>query len=202
MVLAVLMAGATCVWAAPLATAAPARSITLSPTTGPSEAEVTITGSGFAPDGPISLKFDRAEYPPADIVTPGSTDGTGQFTAVVRIPAGTANGRHKLTALDPTSKKATQTFTVVNEYIVLGVTSGVRGSTVPITGSGFPPNSAFTITFDNAPAVVVTGFTTDAAGQLTTVTVVPSAAPSGTVTVTVTAGTVSASAPFVVLDAG
>lgn len=54
--------------------------LSLSQGRGPSGTEVTVSGSGFAPDEDVDLRFHT------ETLTPSRTDGTGAFEVVVTIP--------------------------------------------------------------------------------------------------------------------
>jgi titin len=73
-------------------------------TTGGVEAgeQVTFSGSGYAPDSPVTLLV----YSEPQVLGTVMTDADGAFTATVTLPEGLAAGRHTLVAagLDPSGE--------------------------------------------------------------------------------------------------
>ena len=127
--------------------------ITLEYTEGPPGNQIQIFGSGFSTNEPkISLVFDNT--PVASGITAGPL---GSFQESFDIPPSGA-GAHSIQAKSPFSG-ATGTpeeiFTVLPS-LVLSETKGNVGLKVMVTGEGFEPNSAVTLTYDELEQATVT----------------------------------------------
>lgn len=77
------------------------RSIVVTPESGVIGSSVTITGSGFSPNAPISVKFDNS----VNTLTQSgdnNADASGDFTRNITVPSGVGNtpGLHHITASD------------------------------------------------------------------------------------------------------
>lgn len=87
-------------------------SLTITPGQGPAGTHVTVNGSGFSPNSPVSVTFDGgiAKTRP-DIV---STDNAGSFEATFWIPFSIAEGTYPVVAKDfgPSKSSASTTFRV------------------------------------------------------------------------------------------
>lgn len=79
-------------------------------TTGPPGRPVTVTGSGFAPNSPVTLTFanDRGGTAPGGTAT---TNAAGSFTTTIAVPAVTP-GPHVVRAVDCAGRQATAPFTI------------------------------------------------------------------------------------------
>ena len=150
------------------------------PTAGPINAKVTITGTGFT--GTTSVKFNGKA---ASFTVNSAT----QISA--NVSAGTTSGKITVTAPGGTATSATD-FLVVVPPTVSGFTpgSGIPGTTVVITGTNFDTASA--VAFNGSGAT----FTIDSPTQITAT--VPAAATTGKIKVTNPAGAASSVASFLV----
>ncbi len=150
------------------------RIITINPTSGPAGTTVTVTGSYYVSNAPITIKFDTATMtttPP----TITSSD-TGTFSASIIVPSSTG-GVHKITAADP-SDSSTTDFTVLLPTISANPINGIIGSTVSISGSNFAPNSVITIKFDSNEMTTSPGtITTSPTGTFTATFTIPTSTP-------------------------
>ncbi len=163
--------------------AIPSNSITLSPTSGAPGAVITITGSGFTPNTTGWLWFDINADSVRDIAEPQVSVTT---TAAGAIPDGSTltvpaivPGTYSVRADIPTggSVEASASFTIPALNISLSSTSGVSGSVITVTGSGFTPNTAGWLWFDiNADSVKDAG-----EPQVSVTTTAAGAIPSGTI---------------------
>ncbi|MGH9909018.1 MAG: beta strand repeat-containing protein, partial [Nitrososphaerales archaeon] len=173
--------------------------ITLSPTTGISGTEVTVTGSNFTANTRVTIKFETilVATTPATVITGTS----GGFLAKFDIPAGVTGGVHTVFATDEAGKIATATFTVQGtggESITISPTSGSVGTTVTVTGSNFVANTAVTIKFDgNAITTNPATVTTTSTGTFTATITIPNIV-AGSHTVAVTVGSKTATATFTI----
>ncbi|MEE8389695.1 MAG: hypothetical protein V3S14_02715 [Anaerolineae bacterium] len=155
-----------------------ARSLTLSPTSGPSGTQVTTSGPNMTAAGTIAvggLDFAGANWNTAVI----TIDSLGNISPTTRrVPNGSATGSNTVLAVDSGTLSATAVFTVTQPTIEISPSSGSLGDTVTVTGAGWVPGSLglVTITF-NATTQAVT--TPDADGAFTAQFQIPSTAVSG-----------------------
>ncbi|MDD4985014.1 MAG: IPT/TIG domain-containing protein [Dehalococcoidales bacterium] len=119
------------------------QSISISPTSGSTGTEVTITGRGFRANRSMSIFFDddRITTSPTSV----RSNSNGSFTADFDVPI-CINRTLEVMASDGTYTASTS-FTVVAS-ITLSQTSGEVGSEVTIIGHGFRSNRNIEITFD------------------------------------------------------
>jgi hypothetical protein len=138
--------------------------ITISPTTGKTGDQITITGTGFKPNGQITLAYDSLPLPTAPATVTVLPDGT--FTGIFTVP-GAVEGGHTVIAADGLGNLATTGF---NSTITASLTPdtsatpGFVGQDITVTGSGFKPTAAITVKLENN--TVATG-TSNASGSFT-----------------------------------
>jgi len=157
-----------------------AEKIAITPTTGASGKTVTVTGTGFSADKPITIKYNNVA------VSTSSTNAYGSFTGSFNVPAGLA-GTYSVEASDGTYS-ASANFVATADVTLSQTTSeaspGYVGMELTITGTGFKPNATVTITYTTDPVVLATT-TTDANGAFSvTITIPPSIGGNHTLTVT------------------
>jgi len=70
--------------------------LTINPLTGYVGGDIKINVSGFGSDKPVTVKYD------VDLLTSGTTDSNGAFSATVKAPA-SKGGNHTITATDGTN---------------------------------------------------------------------------------------------------
>lgn len=121
--------------------AEPAAMITATPDSVASGETVTIAGSFFTPNSPVSITIPGVATP---ITT--TTDASGAFSATWTVPAGFATGPVIITATDGGNKTATDTVTVVEA--ALTANDAPQGGSVALSGTGFVPGESVTITSD------------------------------------------------------
>jgi large repetitive protein len=141
---------------------------------------VTINGSNLA--GVSAVSFGGT---PASVITP-----VNATSVKATVPAGAQTGVVQVTNAAGTG--GALTFKVTPKLTLLSPTSGIRGSSVEITGTTFTGASA--VKFG---AVAATTFSVDTDSKITVT--VPSTATTGNVTVTTPAGTSNGLAYTVVL---
>jgi hypothetical protein len=125
--------------------------ISLSPLRGTVGTLLEITGTDFADNMPLTVKYDGFTIP----VDSGSkqTNSRGDFDSVILIPDSVA-GSHTVTAL-VSGGEAKATFTIEPD-ILINPTSGESGTVVIISGTGFEKMKAVTIWFYNAAVATAT----------------------------------------------
>jgi hypothetical protein len=161
--------------------------ITLSTSSGTVGTSVTVTGTGFDGTTGYTVTWDTG---PA-VCTGGSTDALGDLSCSFKIPAATT-GAHTVTAAE-LSNTAAADFTV-DALAVVTPTYGPVGTAITVLGSGLPGSTSATVTWDGSTTLCT--LTTNASGGADCSSRVP-AAPLGSNTITVTAGS---STPTVIFD--
>ena len=178
-------------------------SINLNPLLGLAGSGVSVSGSGFATNALLSATFDGVAVTLGGMT---STDGSGAFSgATFTVPAGASAGGKAVVFTDGTILRS-GTFTVTPAgmpAIVLNPSSGLAGSGVSVSGSGFATNALLSATFDGV-AVTLGGMTsTDGSGAFSGATfTVPAGASAGGKAVVFHAGATSGSQTFTVNTAG
>jgi hypothetical protein len=163
--------------------------LSLSPSAGPVGSTAAVSGSGYAPNAPITVRFDGSS-----VSTICTADASGSFSSCAfTVPVKTA-GIHPVTASDGT-RSSTAIFTV-GPATWLAPSAGLVGSTAAVSGSGYAPNAPITVSFDGSS--VATSCTADASGRVSACTFTVPAAPAGTHPVTVSDGTYSGTTTFTV----
>jgi subtilisin family serine protease len=77
--------------------------IVASPPSGPPGSNTTVSGKGFAANESVTISFGAA------VVGTATANGSGSFSKVITVPAGSRRGGHTITAVGATSVLATQT---------------------------------------------------------------------------------------------
>jgi hypothetical protein len=132
--------------------------VTILPITGPVGTSVTLKGTGFSGAG-VTVDVTLGGQP---IVAGVLVDNTGSFTATGVVPTLTAGGK-TLYAIDGAGNDYTKADAFsVSPTLVITPASGLAGSKVTITGTGWT-TGAVTVTFAGQPWV-----TLNAAGGLIT----------------------------------
>ena len=166
--------------------------VILSPTSGVTGTEVTVTGSNFTKNTQATIKFGKitvATEPPNVII-----GVTGTLAAKFLVPAGVALGNYIVSVRDDTGRTGNATFTVQSSAIAsisLSPTSAAPGSMVTVTGSNFGTNTSVIIKLDES---IITTITTTSAGAFTATFAVPGSTVTGSHTISASDGAKNASA--------
>lgn len=190
--------------------------ITIDPTSGPSASLVTVTGNGFDPSSPVVISFQ------GDTRVTVTWPSNGAFNTSFNVPSTSSNGDHivkasqgsssvsktfKVTDMvnhkaaqvsNSSSNSSSETFTDTSSIaptITLNSTSDPIGASVNITGVGFDPSSAVTITFNDTAITTVTPSNN---GEFFADFTVPLSSYVGFVQIVATQGSNSASKTFIV----
>ena len=121
-------------------------SITVTPQTGPVGTTITVTGSNFITNSPITIEFDGNS-----VATNPSTvtaNAVGSFSATFNV-AGTAGG-HQVLASDAINS-AYSSFTITPSITITPIT-GLNGNPVTVSGNGFAANSNLIATLNGVVA--------------------------------------------------
>ena len=165
-------------------------SFSYTPVKGATGKLATMTGTGFAADSLVTVTYDGGALNTA------TTDSLGDYAVTFTIPPSTA-GKHSVVATDASGNSASGQYTVVPN-IALSPKPARVGSIVTITGNGFAASSTITVTFGGSSITTSPApITSDATGSFTATFVVPTGA-SGSVTVSASDGTNSATATITI----
>ena len=125
-----------------------------------------------------------------------TTDNSGNLVTTLKIPLDAADsttvtaGTYTLTVTDAAGRTGQATLTVPSRTITLDPATSRRGSSVTVTGSGFPAKTSVTIAYGGT---TVSSATPDSVGNFTaTLTVPTSASIPSTNTVLVTSSSTNA----------
>ncbi len=169
--------------------------ITLNPTSGPSGATVTVTGSGFGASQTITIRYNNV----AVVTTPSplTTNSAGNFSTTFTVPVGDA-GTYVVVANDTSANTATANFVSTTSATISQTTTatapGNVGMSLTIEGVGFTPETPVTVEYATDPVVLAT-VTSDASGDFeATFTIPPSE--KGEHTITVSDGTITMTFDF------
>lgn len=153
--------------------------MTVDVTSGKAGDTVTVSGTGFGGSADVTVTFG------GDEVATDDADSDGSFEISFTVPA-VAPGTYDIEALDDDDNSGEATFTIAAN-LSISATTGNVGTEVTISGTGFKPTTAVTITYASASSVVATT-TTDANGAFSATFKVP-ASEGGPHTITATDGT-------------
>jgi len=131
---------------------------------------ITVKGTGFAKESPITLSGISGIV---TIPTTVKTSALGSFTCTFKIPTGTVDDPYTITATDGVNS-ATDVLTV-GKYITLSPKKGLVGSTVTITGRGFAPEGTVDIRWymGGGSVTLVDDYPIDSVGDFSTTFEVP-----------------------------
>lgn len=167
--------------------------ITVSPTSGLAEVEVTVTGTGFDRRSDITIYFSNVEMA---ISGDDDTDRDGSFIATFSVPALDA-GTYDVEVEDEDGNDGEAEFVVEEAVVVvtsisIAPVTGTAGTELTVTGTGF--SGAVTVKYDD---VAVATATADDSGDFSATFTVP-VSTGGDHTVTASDDTNEDSATFAV----
>jgi hypothetical protein len=129
-----------------------APTVSLNPASGTVGSTVTVTGSGFTANSPISMlwgtTYGGTTYVSQPFSPPCTSGPTGSFSCTFTLPAST-HGVHSVIVTDTDGYSAFASFTV-NNYISVSPTSGPASTTITVTGTGFAYAPSYSITITDA----------------------------------------------------
>ncbi len=140
--------------------------ITVTPASGVDGDQITISGTGFAPNSNITFYWDNASVS-VDTIT---TNANGSFTNNTFIIPSCPRGSHTVKVRDILNNFADTTFTIVGQKITITPATGASGTTVAVTGTGFSAKAPITIIYDT---IQVATATTDISGTFEATFIVP-----------------------------
>jgi len=172
--------------------ASPAITVTVSPTSGPVESTMTVSGINASSNGEVRIFLVGFIF-----LATTMANETGGYSINITVPAIPAN-IYDIMVLDvETGETASDTFTV-QPKIVLDPEEGSYMDNVTVKGYGFDVSALITLTFDGIDVTPTPQPETDMLGSFEAKFSVPST-PNGTYTVTADDGTNNASALFTVI---
>lgn len=154
----------------------------------PAGGTVTVTGTGYTPNGQVTVTTTPpgGGTPTTQTVT---ADGSGDITFPFATTPGQTLGAYGFTAVDQTtSASASTTVTVTAAPTVNAPPVADAGTTVTIPGTGFTPGQpVHVVVTDPANGTVLDGTVTpDSSGNISVPVPLPAGATPGTYTVTAT----------------
>ncbi len=155
------------------------------PDHGPAGTAVTLNGSNFADNVAATVTWGSTAICPG-----ATTNATGGFSCAYTIPAGTPGGT---TVFSATAGGVTASVQFVVTFLGSVPTGLTPGASVNLSGGGYVPGVAFTIT---APWGLACGGTSSPAGTVACTASVPMDASPGEYNFTAATGTDTASSPF------
>ena len=135
--------------------------ISITPTTGNTGTEITVTGSGFIPNANVNISWDNATTP----VISTTASATGTISVTFSAPVG-VRGNHVVKASDAAANSAVASF-VVTPKIVVSPTTGGYNDNVTITATGFNANATLTSDIGGVAITTPSAIVTDATGSAT-----------------------------------
>jgi hypothetical protein len=165
----------------------PSRAITLSPTSSKRGSTVTVTGTGFPSEDTSSFTYAAVATPIGSV----TSNTAGGFTHTFTVPTTAGIPSTNTVTANPALTDvadATATHSVPGATITLDPATASPGSTVTVSGTGFPGFAALTtLNVGSVGAIPSPAPSTDSDGNLTAKVLVPQIT-LGTQAVTVTVG--------------
>ena len=131
--------------------------ITIDPSVGGANDEVTVTGTGFGGEFLITITFDGNEM---DISGDEETDEYGSFVSTFIVPSGVGQGTYEIGVEDEDGNSAEAEFSITASLsLSAGATTdspGYVGMPLTITGTNFRANWPITITYASEPVTFTT----------------------------------------------
>ncbi len=158
-----------------IAIATPA--ITLSPATGAIGTKVSVTGTNFRANNPVSFFMNGTDLVPDTSIT---ANGSGGFAATFTVPV-LAAGANTVKVQSDATLFATATYTVTTPALTLSPITGADGLTITASGTGFLANS--TVRFYVNDAMMDDTATTNEFGAFKKSVELPSSFPTGALTI-------------------
>ncbi|MEE2949459.1 MAG: IPT/TIG domain-containing protein [Chloroflexota bacterium] len=170
----------------------PGRTLTLSVDESKRGSEVTVTGTGYEADGSVALTYLSGTT--STSLGSATADSYGEFTKVVTIPNTPAiPSTNTITGAISGGGSKTTAHKIPESSIALDVSESETGSSVTITGVGFPAYATVgTMTIGGLDVRPTPAPSTDVDGGFTSTVMVPGLT-AGNHTVKVTASSVTGS---------
>ncbi|MCO7272261.1 choice-of-anchor G family protein [Cellulosimicrobium cellulans] len=165
--------------------------LTVDPTTANPGDEVTVDGTGYTPDATVTVEIRDESGAVVATVEDVPTDGDGNFTTPITVPADTTPGDYTVVGIDDTTSTEAETpltieAAALTPVVTVDPTTVPAGTPTTVTGTGYTPDSTVTVEVRDADGAVVATLTdvpTDGDGGFTTPITVPADATPGDYTV-------------------
>jgi len=170
----------------------PGRTLTVDTETSKRGSEVTVTGTGYEADGTVALEYTSGTTDTS--LGSATADAYGGFTKVVTIPNTPAiPSTNTITGAITSGGSQTVTHKIGASSIEMDVSEASTGTSVTITGAGFPAYATVgTMTIGGLDVRPTPAPSTDVDGGFTSTVMVPGLT-AGNHTVKVTASSVTGS---------
>jgi len=170
----------------------PGRTLTLSVDSSKRASEVTVTGTGYEAKGTVALTYLSGTT--STSLGSATADSYGEFTKIVTIPNTPAiPSTNTITGAISGGGTQTVTHKIGASAIELDVSEGSTGTSITITGSGFPAYATVgTMTIGGLDVRPTPAPSTDVDGGFTSTVMIPGLT-AGNHTVKVTASSVTGS---------
>ncbi len=129
--------------------------LSLSPTAGRRGRPVTVTGSGYRPGERVDVYWDCDGSCTGPRLASVLADGSGAFTATVHVPTDAPYAAHRVAAIGTASSDVVAATYSVLATLSASPTSGIRGSSVTLMGTGYDPNEMVELRWDCTTATCV-----------------------------------------------
>jgi hypothetical protein len=125
-----------------------AAAFALSPTSGRRGQAVTASGSGYHPGERVDVYWDCDHSCAGPRLASVLADGAGAFAATVRVPTDASYAGHRVAAIGRTSSDVVAATYTVLATLSASPTSGIRGSSTTLSGTGFDPHESVQVRWD------------------------------------------------------
>ncbi|MDE1879917.1 MAG: PKD domain-containing protein [Euryarchaeota archaeon] len=168
--------------------------VSASPDTGQPGSAFTVSGSGYAASGSITVTW----FGGGTLCTATATT-SGSFSCAATVPAGATSGTHSVVASDGTHS-ASVPFYVATPALTVSSPSGAVGIPLTFSGTAFTATSSYTLTWSGGTAC---SGTTSASGTFSCSFTVPTGtSPAGYTFTAKDAASLTASVGFTVTTPG
>ncbi len=130
-----------------------AKTLTLSPSTAVAGQEVTVQGSGFTSSGSgdTELKVGGNDAEGVDSLTSISVDSGGRISVTFTVPEEAKTGERTVQFKDKSGRVGRATLTIPKAMLTVTPTESGIGSSITVSGTGFPANDLVQISYAVGP---------------------------------------------------
>ena len=127
------------------------KDLTLSPSTAVAGQDITIQGSGFSGsgEGDTSITIDGGD--PLDGTDAITVDSGGGVSVTITLPESATAGDRTIQFKDTVGRIGRATLTIPKATLSVSPEEGLIGSTITVSGEGFPANDLVQITYAEGP---------------------------------------------------
>ncbi len=130
-----------------------AKTLTLSPSMAVAGQEVTVQGSGFTSSGTgdTELKVGGSDAEGVDSLTSISVDSGGRISVTFTVPEEAKTGERTVQFKDKSGRVGRATLTIPKAMLTVTPTESGIGSSITVSGTGFPANDLVQISYAVGP---------------------------------------------------